>query len=50
MLLFARGFRDASWYQDRLAALGFTAIRVQHVTLDTPFMIVEAAAPAGRRD
>jgi SAM-dependent methyltransferase len=49
MLLFARGFRDASWYQDRLAASGFTAIRVQHVTLDTPFMIVEATAPAGVR-
>ena len=31
----------------RLRALGFTAIRAQHVTLDTPVMVVEAAAPSG---
>jgi hypothetical protein len=46
MLLFARSFRDAAWYQSRLDELGFTASRTQHVTLDTRFMIVEASAPA----
>ena len=50
MLLFARSFRDEAWYRSRLGELGFTAARTQHVTLDTRFMIVEAAAPAGRRD
>jgi len=44
MLLFARSFRDESWYRSRLDELGFTNARAQHVTLDTPFMIVEAAA------
>jgi hypothetical protein len=45
MLLFARTFRDDSWYRARLDELGFTGVRTQHVTLDTPFMIVEASAP-----
>ena len=47
MLLFARSFRDAAWYRARLDELGFAAARTQHVTLDTPFMIVEASAPGG---
>jgi hypothetical protein len=45
MLLFARTFRDDAWYRARLEALGFTNVRAQHVTLDAPFMIVEASAP-----
>ncbi len=44
MLLFARSFRDQAWYRSRLDELGFTNARTQHVTLDTPFMIVEASA------
>ena len=44
MLLFARSFRDESWYRSRLDEIGFTNARTQHVTLDTPFMIVEASA------
>ncbi len=44
MLLFARSFRDEAWYRSRLDELGFTNARTQHVTLDTPFMIVEASA------
>ena len=47
ILLFARSYREASWYESRLAGLGFAAVRTQHVTLDTPFMIVEASAPSG---
>lgn len=46
MLLFARSYRDEEWYRSRLDALGFTAARTHHFTLDTPFMIVEASAPA----
>ena len=45
MLLFARSFRDEAWYRSRLDELGFTGARVQHVTLDTAFMIIEASAP-----
>jgi SAM-dependent methyltransferase len=45
ILLFARSFRDDAWYHARLGELGFTNVRTQHVTLDTPFMIVEASAP-----
>jgi len=45
MLLFARSFRDEAWYRSRFNELGFTNARTQHVTLDTPFMIVEASAP-----
>jgi SAM-dependent methyltransferase len=45
MLLFARSFRNEAWYRTRLEALGFTAVRAQQFTLDTPFMIVEASAP-----
>lgn len=45
MLLFARTFRDDAWYRSQLERLGFTGLRVQHVTLDTTFMIVEASAP-----
>ena len=48
ILLFARSYRDESWYRSRLEEIGFTAVRAQHFTLDTPFMIVEAAAPAAR--
>lgn len=44
MLLFARSFRDEAWYRSRLDELGFTNARTQHITLDTPFMIVEASA------
>jgi SAM-dependent methyltransferase len=44
MLLFARSFRDDAWYRSRLDELGFVNARTQHVTLDTPFMIVEASA------
>jgi SAM-dependent methyltransferase len=44
MLLFARSFRDEAWYLARLDELGFTNARTKHVTLDTPFMIVEATA------
>lgn len=46
MLLFARSFRDDGWYRSHLDGLGFTNVRVQHVTLDTTFMIVDASAPA----
>jgi hypothetical protein len=45
MLLFARTFRDAGWYEARLAELGFTGVRVERLTLDTTFMIVVASAP-----
>ena len=45
MLLFARSFRDASWYRSRFDELGLTNARTQHVTLDTPFIIVSASAP-----
>lgn len=45
MLLFARTFRDDGWYRSRLDELGFTNVRVQQLTLDTTFMIVEASAP-----
>jgi hypothetical protein len=45
MLLFARTFRDDGWYRSRLDELGFTNARVQQLTLDTTFMIVEASVP-----
>jgi SAM-dependent methyltransferase len=45
MLLFARTFRDDAWYRSRLEELGFTSVRVQQLTLDTTFMIIEASAP-----
>jgi len=44
MLLFARSFRDEAWYRSRLEEIGFTNVRTQRVTLDAPFMIVEASA------
>ena len=44
MLLFARTFRAEAWYQSRLDELGFTNARTQHLTLDTPFMMIEASA------
>ena len=47
ILLFARSYRDESWYRSRLEALGFTDVRAQHLTLDTPFMMVEACAAGG---
>ena len=46
MLLFARSFRDASWYRARFDELGFTNARTQQVTLDTPFIVITASAPA----
>jgi hypothetical protein len=46
MLLFARTFRDDGWYRSRLDELGFINTRVQHLTLDTTFMIVDASGPA----
>lgn len=45
ILLFARSYRDDTWYRARLAELGFAAARTQHVMLDTPFMIVAASVP-----
>lgn len=47
IVMFARSYRDAAWYQSRLDELGFTDARVQQFALDTPFMIVEARAAGG---
>jgi hypothetical protein len=39
-LLFFRSFRDSSWYESRLKALGLTDIATTTLRLDTPFHII----------
>jgi len=39
-LLFFRSFRDSSWYENRLRALGLTDVATTTLRLDTPFHII----------
>ena len=39
-LLFFRSFRDSSWYESRLKALGLTDVTTTTLRLDTPFHII----------
>lgn len=44
-LLFFRSFRDSSWYESRLKALGLTDVATTALRLDTPFHIITAHKP-----
>jgi hypothetical protein len=39
-LLFFRSFRDSSWYESRLKALGLADVATATLRLDTPFHII----------
>jgi SAM-dependent methyltransferase len=45
-LLFARSYRPASWYVAELETLGYRDIETRELTLETPFFLVTASAPA----
>jgi hypothetical protein len=42
MLLFFRSFREPSFYEEHLQAIGFTNVRTQWIDLDMPFFLVTA--------
>jgi ubiquinone/menaquinone biosynthesis C-methylase UbiE len=50
MLLFYRSFRDPSFYEQHLEAIGFSNVRTQWIELEMPFFLVSAelarASPA----
>ena len=47
ILLFFRSYRGPDGYAARLQALGLQDIRVQHVELDTPFVLLTARKGGG---
>jgi hypothetical protein len=46
-LLFFRSFRDSSWYENRLRALGLTDVATTTLRLDTPFHIITGRKSRG---